>query len=75
MSHMRDLGGEFHILQAEGDPAESVLSFAYQQHVTQFVAGESLRSRWKEVDLGSFVNCLIRKASSIDIHFIARKKR
>jgi two-component system sensor histidine kinase KdpD len=74
-SLVRDLGGEFHILQAEDDPAESVLSFAYQQHVTQVVAGESLRSRWQEVLRGSFVNRLIRKASSIDVHVIARKER
>jgi two-component system sensor histidine kinase KdpD len=70
-----ELGGEFEILEAEDDPAESLLSFAYQQHVTQIVVGESLRSRWQEVLRGSFVNRLISKASSIDVHVIARKER
>src|SRR5439155_18829375 len=35
-----DLGGEFRRLEAD-DPVEAVLSFAYQQHVTQIVVGES----------------------------------
>ena len=42
-------GGEFEVLEAEEDPVETVLSFAYQQHVTQIVVGESVRSRWQEV--------------------------
>jgi two-component system, OmpR family, sensor histidine kinase KdpD len=69
-----DLGGEFHVVQAE-DPVEAVLSFAYQRHVTQILVGESLRSRWKEVLRGSFVNQLICRASKVDIHVIARAER
>jgi nucleotide-binding universal stress UspA family protein len=69
-----DLAGEFHVVRAE-DPVESVLSFAYQRNVTQILVGESLRSRWKELVRGSFVNQLIRKASSVDIHVIARGER
>ena len=71
---VQDLGGEFQILEAE-DPVEGVLSFAYQQHVTQILVGESLRSRWQELLRGSFVNSLIQKASNIDIHVIARRER
>jgi two-component system sensor histidine kinase KdpD len=71
---VNDLGGEFHIIQAE-DPVEGALSFAYQQHVTQIIVGESLRSRWQELLRGSFVNRLIRKASNIDVHVIARPER
>jgi nucleotide-binding universal stress UspA family protein len=70
-----ELGGEFEVLEAEEDPAETLLSFAYQQHVTQIVVGESVRSRWQELMRGSFVNRLISKASNIDIHVIARKER
>ncbi len=55
-----------------GDPVDAVLSFAYQQHVTQILVGESLRSRWRELLTGSFVNRLIRRASDIDVHVIAR---
>jgi two-component system sensor histidine kinase KdpD len=70
----QDLGGEFHVLQAE-DPVNAVLSFAYQQHVTQILVGESLRSRWQELLRGSFVNRLIQKAAHIDIHVLAQKER
>lgn len=61
-------------LEAE-DPVKEVLSFAYQQHVTQILVGEPLRSRWQELLRGSFVNRLIQKASNIDVHVIARKER
>jgi nucleotide-binding universal stress UspA family protein len=69
-----DLGGEFQTLEAE-DPVEGVLSFAYQHHVTQILVGESLRSRWQELLRGSFVNRLIRSASNVDVHVIARRER
>jgi two-component system, OmpR family, sensor histidine kinase KdpD len=59
----------------EEDPVQEVLSFAYQQHVTQILVGESLRPPWQELLRGSFVNQLIRKASHIDIHVLARKER
>jgi two-component system, OmpR family, sensor histidine kinase KdpD len=74
VGQVQDLGGEFHVLDAE-DPVEEVLPFAYQQHVTQILVGESPRPRWQELLRGSFVNQLIMKASSIDIHVLARKKR
>jgi two-component system sensor histidine kinase KdpD len=64
---VQDLGGDFQLLEAE-DPVETVLSFAYKQHVTQILVGESLRSRWRELLRGSFVNRLIERASNIDIH-------
>jgi two-component system sensor histidine kinase KdpD len=69
-----DVGGEFQVLTAE-DPVETVLAFAYQQHVTQILVGESTRSRWQELMRGSFVNRLIRRASNIDVHVIARTER
>jgi nucleotide-binding universal stress UspA family protein len=71
---VEDLGGEFQIIEAE-DPVEGVLSFAYQQHVTQILVGESLRSRWQEVLRGSFINRLIQRASNVDVHVIARRER
>jgi two-component system sensor histidine kinase KdpD len=69
-----ELGGEFEVLRGD-DPIETVLSYAYRQHVTQIIVGESLRSRLKELFRGSFVNELIRKASNVDIHVIARRER
>ncbi len=69
-----ELGGEFQIVEAE-DPVEGALSFAYRQGVTQIVVGESLRSRWQELLRGSFVSRLIRRASNVDVHVIARSER
>jgi two-component system sensor histidine kinase KdpD len=68
-----ELGGTFEILRGD-DPIETVLSYAYQQHVTQIIVGESLRSRLKEILRGSFVTELIRRASNVDIHVIARRR-
>jgi K+-sensing histidine kinase KdpD len=70
----QDMGGDFEILPEE-EPVEAVLSFAYQQHVTQILVGESLRSRWQELLRGSFVTRLIRKASNVDVHVISQRER
>ncbi len=43
--------------------------------VMQILVGESLRSPWQELMKGSFVNRLIRRASNIDGHVIARRER
>jgi K+-sensing histidine kinase KdpD len=69
-----DLGGTFAVVNADS-PVDGILSFAYEQHVTQIVAGEPLRTRWQELMHGSFVNRLIRKAANIDIHVIARREQ
>ncbi len=67
-----DLGGELLVIDDE-DPVAGVLNVAYTQFVTQLVVGESRRSRFKEFVRGSFVNELIRQATSVDIHVIARR--
>jgi two-component system sensor histidine kinase KdpD len=67
-----ELGGEVHEIAAE-DPVEALLSFAYQQHVTQVVVGEQAEGSWiRRIWRGSFVDRLIRRAANIDIHVIAR---
>jgi two-component system, OmpR family, sensor histidine kinase KdpD len=69
-----ELGGSFRLLEAD-DPVEAVLRFAYEQHVTQILVGESLRPRWQELLRGSFVTRLIQQASHIDIHVLAQRRR
>jgi two-component system sensor histidine kinase KdpD len=69
-----ELGGSFRLLEAD-DPVQAVLRFAYEQHVTQILVGESLRPRWQELLRGSFVTRLIQQASHIDIHVLAQRKR
>ncbi|MGZ4109015.1 MAG: sensor histidine kinase KdpD [Actinomycetota bacterium] len=69
-----DLGGTFDVVRAD-DVADGLLSYAYRQHITQIVVGESLRSHWQELMHGSVVTRLIRQARGVDIHVIARKER
>ena len=69
-----DLGGELLVIDDE-DPVAGVLNVAYTQFVTQMVVGESSRSRWQEILRGSFVTELIRQATNVDIHVIARHSR
>ncbi len=57
------------------DPVAGVLNVAYTQFVTQLVVGEPSRSRWQEILRGSFVTELIRQATNVDIHVIARHSR
>ena len=71
---MADLGGELLVIDDE-DPVSGVLNVAYTQFVTQMVVGESSRSRWQEILRGSFVTELIRQATNVDIHVIARHSR
>jgi two-component system sensor histidine kinase KdpD len=71
---VRELGGTVEAVQSD-DPVDGVLAYAYQQHVTQIVVGEPQRTRWQQLIRGSFVNDLIRKATNIDIHVIARRVR
>jgi two-component system sensor histidine kinase KdpD len=70
----QDLGGTFDVIDSD-EPVDAVLGFAYRQFVTQILVGEPLRSRWQELLRGSFVDRLIRKATNIDIHVIARRER
>ena len=78
MAGIRDLssklGAEFEVIRAES-ALDGVIGYAVRQHITQIVVGEPLRPRWQEILRGSFVNRLIRAASEIDIHVIARRER
>lgn len=71
---VRDLGGTFDVVKAD-DVVDGLLGYAYRQHVTQIVVGESLRSWWQEVVNGTVVTRLIRRARGVDIHVIARESR
>jgi two-component system sensor histidine kinase KdpD len=71
---VRDLGGRFEIVEADG-VVDGLLGYAYRQHVTQLIVGEPLGSRWHELLHGSVVNRLIRKARGLDVHVIARESR
>ena len=70
---VKELGGTFEVLVG-GGPRRCRPSFAYQQHVTLILVGESMRSRWQEALRGSFVDRLIRKASNIDVLVSARAR-
>jgi two-component system sensor histidine kinase KdpD len=70
-----DVGAEWHEVRGE-DPAQAIIEFARQRHVTQIVVGSSGRSRWQELmGGGSTVRKISRLAASadIDVHIIARR--
>ena len=70
---VRDLGGTFDVVRAD-NVVDGLLGYAYRQHITQIVVGESLRSRWQELLNGSVVTRLIRRARGVDVHVIARER-
>jgi two-component system, OmpR family, sensor histidine kinase KdpD len=58
------------------DPAQALIDFARQGHITQIVVGSSGRSRWQElIGGGSTVRKISRLAAAadIDVHIIARR--
>jgi len=70
-----DVGAEWHETRSD-DPAQALVEYARQGHVTQIVVGSSGRSRWQELTGGgSVVRKLARLAAdaSIDVHIIARR--
>ncbi len=69
-----NLDGQFDVIRADS-AVDGVVGYAYRQHVTQILVGAPLRPPWQELIRGSFVNKVIRKASEIDIHVIARRAR
>jgi two-component system sensor histidine kinase KdpD len=69
-----DLGGELHVVEADS-VVDGILGFVRRHRVTQCVVGEPLRPAWQELLTGSVVNRLIRQASHVDIHVIARRER
>lgn len=54
-----------------GAIADTLLTFARQNNVTQIIIGRPLRSRWQEFVQGSVVNRLIRHSGKIDVHVIS----
>jgi len=70
-----DVGGEWYEVRGD-DPAQPIVHFAREHHITQIVVGSSARSRWQElIGGGSIVRRISRLAGSaaIDVHIIARR--
>jgi two-component system sensor histidine kinase KdpD len=70
-----DVGGEWYEVRGD-DPAQAIVHFAREHHITQIVVGSSARSRWQElIGGGSIVRRISRLAGSaaIDVHIIARR--
>lgn len=67
-----DLGARFQTVEADS-VVKGIVDFAVEQRITQCVVGEPLRPRWQEIVRGSTVNRVIRQASDLDVHVIARR--
>lgn len=70
----KEFGGEF-IRVTEHDKAKAIADVAKNYHITQIVIGESQRSRWKLLLLGSLTHKLMRSFKNIDVHIIATEKK
>lgn len=67
-----DLGARFQTVEADS-VVKGIVDFAAEQRITQCVLGEPLRPHWQEILRGSTVNRVIRQASDLDVHVIARR--
>jgi two-component system sensor histidine kinase KdpD len=70
-----DVGSEWHEIQGD-NPAEALMDFARQEHMTQIVVGSSQRSRWRELFGGGSIVRKVEQlagAAGIDVHIIARR--
>jgi two-component system sensor histidine kinase KdpD len=68
-----EAGAEWNQIRAD-DPAQAIVDFAMQRHITQIVVGSSARSRWQELlGGGSTVRRVARLAApaAIDVHIVA----
>lgn len=64
------LGAEY--LEVEdGSPAEEIIRFASEHHITQIVLGQSARNRWDEIVRGSIVTHIMRETTGIDVLVVA----
>ena len=69
-----DLGAT--VITLEGrDIAETLATYASEQHVTQMVIGHPQKNRWEEMTRGSTVNRILRLCRTVDILVIADQER
>ncbi len=68
-----NVGGIWEEIRAP-DPADALVEFARDHHITQIVLGSTRRKRWEEITKGSIVQKVLRAAAKagVDVHVIAR---
>lgn len=67
------LEGRFIRLESN-DPAEALIQFIEERHITQIIMGASLRSRWQEFIKGSIINRVLKQTRGVDVYVIGRTK-
>jgi two-component system sensor histidine kinase KdpD len=68
------LGGEAVTLPGQ-DVAETVADYARANNVTQIIAVQSPRSRWRDALFGTMAQRLIRKAEGATVHVVSQPRR
>jgi two-component system, OmpR family, sensor histidine kinase KdpD len=68
------LGGEAVTLPGQ-DVAETVAEYARANNVTQIIAVQSPRSRWRDALFGTMAQRLIRKADEATVHVVSQPRR
>lgn len=64
------LGAEY-VERPSDTPAEEIIEFASDRHITQVVLGQSARTRWDEIVRGSIVTRIMRETTGIDVLVVA----
>lgn len=63
---------EFFLYDNEKRPTAKVIAdVAHRNNITQIIIGQTPQNRWEEITKGSFVNCLLREMTFIDIHIVS----
>lgn len=63
---------EFILIDNEKRPSEKVIAeVAHRNNITQIIIGQTAQNRWEEITKGSFVNCLLREMTFVDIHIVS----
>lgn len=63
---------EFFLYDNEKRPTAKVIAeVAHQYNITQIIIGQTAQNRWEEITKGSFVNCLLREMTFVDIHIVS----
>ena len=66
------LGGQFHVLDAQGSVAPVLVRFVQEIHATQVVMGETSRSRLTEFLRGDIIKTVLRETRNVDVYVISR---
>ncbi|WP_405113242.1 universal stress protein [Paenibacillus sp. FSL K6-1217] len=68
----KDAGGQFLNRKCNGKKtAQVIVETAQEYQVTQIVLGQTSQTLWQEITRGNFINDLMERVGTIDLHIVA----